>query len=197
MGEIHRTEDSLERHDLRTPAIDLTPGTQGFVESRLLSALGRFTTRIKSVAVHLEARRSRTQSDTAACGIVVSLHPSGMIRSGAEDSRMHAAIDRATAAIGAQVEREVMRTRRSAASTPVVGERLHDRAMELVQHDDRISQQQREMLERPENYLRPIRVREYWRPSKSRRSCATLLEQFVIRPMLRKLHILCRSGLSL
>ena len=33
-------------------------------------------------------------------------------------------------------------------------------ALELVLHDNLISQQQREWLERPENYLRPIRIRE-------------------------------------
>lgn len=36
--------------------------------------------------------------------------------------------------------------------------------LEIVLKDNWISQHQREMLERPENYLRPIRVREYWRP---------------------------------
>jgi hypothetical protein len=36
-------------------------------------------------------------------------------------------------------------------------------ALELVLHDNQISQEQREWLERPENYLRPIRIRGYWR----------------------------------
>jgi ribosome-associated translation inhibitor RaiA len=58
---------------------DLTPHTRSFVESRLVSALGPFTDRIASVAVRLEASRSRTQPDTAACSIVISLHPSGVV----------------------------------------------------------------------------------------------------------------------
>jgi hypothetical protein len=37
-------------------------------------------------------------------------------------------------------------------------------ALEIVLDGNSISQQQREMLERPEHYLRPVRVREYWRP---------------------------------
>ena len=39
--------------------------------------------------------------------------------------------------------------------------------LEIVLKDNWISQHQREMLERPENYLRPIRVREYWRPARA------------------------------
>jgi ribosome-associated translation inhibitor RaiA len=143
---------------------DLTPHTRSFVESRLVSALGPFTVRIASVAVRLEASRRRTQPDTAACAIVVSLHPSGVVRSRAEDSRMHTAIDRAAAGIGIEVEREVLRTRRAAASPPVVGDRQHDRALELVLDEGRLSQHQREVLERTENDLRPVRVRERWKP---------------------------------
>jgi hypothetical protein len=37
-------------------------------------------------------------------------------------------------------------------------------AREILLDDNRISRHQRELMERPENYLRPIRVREYWRP---------------------------------
>ena len=54
---------------------DLTSQTRSIVESRLVSALGPFTFRIESVAVHLEAGRSRTQPDAASCSIVVSLRP--------------------------------------------------------------------------------------------------------------------------
>lgn len=143
---------------------DLTPHTRSFVESRLKSALGPFTVRVASVAVRLEARRSRTQPDTAACGIVVSLHPSGVVRSRAEHSRMHAAVDRAAAGIGIEVEREVFRARRATASPPVVGDRQHDRALELVPDEGRLSHYQREILERPENDLRPAWVRERWKP---------------------------------
>ena len=129
-----------------------------------MSAFGSFTVRIASVAVRLEASRQRTQPDTAACAIVVSLHPSGVVRSRAEDSRMHAAIDRAAAGIGIEVEREVLRTRRAAALPPVVGDRQHDRALELELDEGRLSQDQREMLERPENDLLTVWVRERWKP---------------------------------
>ena len=44
-----------------------------------------------------------------------------------------------------------------AAGTPRDGE------LEIFLDDNRISQHLREMLERPENYLRPIRIRESWR----------------------------------
>ena len=144
---------------MHATGFDITPHTRSFVKSRLVSALGPFTDRIASVAVRLEASRSRTQPDMAACGIVVSLHPSGVVRSRAEDFRVHAAIDRAAAGIGIEVEREVLRTRRAAASPPVVGDRQHDRALELVLDEGQLSQHQREMLERPENDLRTVRVR--------------------------------------
>jgi ribosome-associated translation inhibitor RaiA len=163
-GEVNIGESTDMQITVHATGFDLTPHTRSFMESRLVSALGSFTVRIASVAVRLEASRSRTQPDTAACGIVVSLHPSGVVRSRAEDSRMHAAIDRATAGIGIEVEREVLRTRRAAASPAVVGDRQHDRALELVLDEGRLSQRQREMLERPENDLRPVRVRERWKP---------------------------------
>ena len=152
------------RINVHAHGFDLTPHTRGFVESRLLSALGPFNARIESVAVRLEARKSRTRPDTAACGIVVNLHPSGVVRSRVEDSRIHAAIDRAAAGIGIEVEREVLRMRRAAASPPVVGDRQGDAALEVVLDEGRQSQHRREMLERPENDRRPIRVRERWRP---------------------------------
>jgi hypothetical protein len=37
-------------------------------------------------------------------------------------------------------------------------------ALELVMRDNQISQEQREWLARPDNYLRPIRIRAYWPP---------------------------------
>ena len=148
------------RINVHPTGFDLTPHTQGFVASRLLSALGPFAVHIESVAVQLEASRSRTQPDTVVCGIVVSLHPSGVVRSRAEDSRMHVAIDRAVAAIGAEVEREIFRTWRAAESPPVVRDRQHDLALD----DGRFSHQQRETLEKRENYLGPVLVRERWRP---------------------------------
>jgi hypothetical protein len=62
-----------------------------------------------------------------------------------------------------EVEREVSR-RQAAPRAPHAAEAEPD-ALELVLDGNQISQQQREWLERPENYLRPIRIREYWRPS--------------------------------
>jgi hypothetical protein len=37
--------------------------------------------------------------------------------------------------------------------------------LELALDDDRISHQQRQMLDRPESYLRPVLVPERWRPT--------------------------------
>ena len=152
------------RINVQAHGFDLTPHTRGFVESRLLSELRPFDVRIESVAVRLEARKGRTQPDTAACGIVVSLHPSGVVRSRAEDSWMYAAINRAAAGIGIEVDREVWRMRRATASPPVVGDRQGDRVPELKLDERQPSQHQRERLDRPENDLRPLRVRERWRP---------------------------------
>ena len=39
-------------------------------------------------------------------------------------------------------------------------DRSHDHALDVVLDDNRISHLQRELLERPENYLRPVRVRD-------------------------------------
>jgi len=52
---------------------------------------------------------------------------------------------------------------KSAASPPFVESGVHDRVLEIVLDGNRISHHQREMLERPENYLRPIRLVEYRR----------------------------------
>ena len=95
---------------VHSTGFDLTSHTRSFVESRLVSALGPFNVFIASVTVRLEASRSRT----------------GVVRSRAEDSRMHTAIDRAAAVIGIEVEREVLAMRRAAATPPVVGARQGD-----------------------------------------------------------------------
>jgi hypothetical protein len=39
----------------------------------------------------------------------------------------------------------------------------HD-APELVRHHNQSLRRERDRLERPEHHMRPIRVREYWRP---------------------------------
>jgi hypothetical protein len=72
------------------------------------------------------------------------------------------AITRAYSEVRGAVEREVSRLQApprasdAAAAGPDV--------LELALHENRISQQQREWLERPENYLRPVRLRDYLRP---------------------------------
>ena len=152
------------RINLHTKGFDLTSHTRGFVESRLLSALGPVSVHIESVAVHLEASRGRTQPDAAVCLIVVSLHPSGEVRSRAEHFWLHVAIDRAAVNVGGEVEREVMRSRQAAASPPVAGDRRHDSALEVVLDDSPIPHHQRELLERPENHLWAVPVHERWRP---------------------------------
>jgi ribosome-associated translation inhibitor RaiA len=119
------------RINVHAEGFDLTSHTRGFVESRLLSALGPVSVLIESVDVQLEASKDRTQPDTAVCVIVVNLLPSGEVRSGAEHSWLHVAIDRAALNVGAEVEREVMRSRTAAATPPVVGDRPHDSALEV------------------------------------------------------------------
>ena len=111
------------RINLHTKGFDLTSHTRGFVESRLLSALGPVSVHIESVAVHLEASRGRTHPDAAVCLIVVSLYPSGEVRSRAEHFWLHVAINRAAVNVRGEVEREVMRNRQATASPPVVGDR--------------------------------------------------------------------------
>ncbi len=77
-----------------------------------------------------------------------------------EDSQMKRAIRRAVRSIRAAVEREVTQ-----AIQPLqpIQPTAHGR-LTIMLDDNRLSQQQREILERPENDLRPVQVREYWRP---------------------------------
>jgi hypothetical protein len=96
------------------------------------------------------------------CDVGVSLRPSGDVRARAEDAEMHVAIDCAAEHVRGAVEREVSRLQ-AAPRAPHAAEAEPD-ALELVLDGNQISQQQREWLERPENYLRPIRIRELWRP---------------------------------
>ena len=104
------------------------------------------------------------QPDTTICEIAVSLQPYGDVRAGAEDAHLHAAIDRASESARRAVEREVSRSLRATGSHSAVGRRAGSGAVEIMLEDDRMSQLKREILERPENDLRSIRVREYWRP---------------------------------
>jgi hypothetical protein len=84
-----------------------------------------------------------------------------------EGSALNSAIERAIAEIGSLVEREMLRQRLPTASPHLVESGLSDRALGIALDDNRISHHQREMLESPENYLRPIRLIEQWRPPDS------------------------------
>ena len=75
---------------------------------------------------------------------------------------MPLAIEGAAEEVRGVVEREASRLQ-AVGRAPHAAEAGPD-TLELVLHDNWISEQQREWLERPENYLRPIRIREYWRP---------------------------------
>jgi ribosomal subunit interface protein len=150
--------------NLHASGFHLTNHTRDFAQSKLLSTLGQFRASIGSVDVNLGTSKGRNRPDTTACEIVVNLHPSGEVRWRVEHEWMHVAIDRASSGIAAEVEREILQMRPAVASPPAIGDRPRDRALELVLDDNRISHHQREMLERPENYLRPVRVRERWRP---------------------------------
>lgn len=150
------------RIDVIPEGFQLTRQLRGAVVSRLLSALRPFGAHIELVVVRLQTSAGHTQPDTTVCDVGVSLRPSGDVRARAEDAEMRVAIDRAAEHVRDAVEREVSRLQ-AAPRAPHAAEAEPD-ALELVLDGNQISQQQREWLERPENYLRPIRIREYWRP---------------------------------
>ena len=152
------------RINVRSEGFRLTPHLRGVVVSRLLSALGPFGMHIQCVDVRLQARTGHAQPVTTLCDVAVSLHPFGEVRARAEDAQMAVAIDRAAEDVRRAVEREASRLRTVPGSPSPVGEDAGSGALEIVLDDNRISQHQREWLERPENYLRPVRFREYWRP---------------------------------
>jgi hypothetical protein len=140
---------------------------RSLVEARLLAALGQFRGQIEFVRVDLRTRVGRHEPDTAICEVTASLRPAGEVRAQAGDPQMQVSIERAARAIRAAVEREV--AQRSPLPGPpsvtrVAGDPTAQGALEIVLDGNRISQQQREMFERPETYLRPVRIREYWRP---------------------------------
>jgi ribosome-associated translation inhibitor RaiA len=150
------------RIDVHSEGFQLTPQLRGVVVSRLLSALGPFGAHIESVLARLRASTGRAQPDTTICDVAVSLYPSGKVRARAEDASMPFAIDQAAEDIGAAVDREVSRLKTVPSASRGIG--VGSETLEIVLDDNRISQHLREWMERPENYLRPIRVREYWRP---------------------------------
>jgi hypothetical protein len=140
---------------------------RSLVAARLLAALGQFRGQIEFVRVDLRTRVGRQEPDTAICEVAASLRPAGEVRVQAGHPQMAVSIERAAQAIRAAVEREVAK-RSSLAGSPsaarVTGDPTAQRALDIVLDGNRISQHHREMLERPENYLRPVRIREYWRP---------------------------------
>lgn len=152
------------RINVHSAGFRLTPQLRSAVVSRLLPALSPFGAHIQFVIVRLRAGTGHGQPDTLLCEIAVSLHPSGEVRAQAEDAQMAVAIDRAANDIRGAVEREVSRLQSVPSSPSPLGEDAGSSALEIVLDDNRITQQQRECLERPENYLRPIRVREYCGP---------------------------------
>jgi ribosome-associated translation inhibitor RaiA len=154
------------RINIHADGFELTSRLRAFVEARLLAALEQFRNRIEFVRVHLRTRVGRHGRDTTICEVATRLRPAGEVRVQANDPRMQVAIDRAAEAIRAGVEREVARSSlpESPSVTGVRGDQTVTGALEIVLDGNRISQYQREMLERPENYQRPVRIREYWRP---------------------------------
>ena len=154
------------RINLHASGFDLANCTRDFVQSKLLYRLGEFRGRIGSVEVNLSTARGRSRPDMPACEIVVNIHPSGEVRRRAEHEWLHVAIDQAASVVSAEVEREMRHARPTFASPPAIGDGLHDRPLELASlDDDRIPHQQREMPDRPESDLRPVRVTERWRPT--------------------------------
>lgn len=151
------------RINVHSEGFQLTPQLRGVVVSRMVSALGSFGAYIDVVVVRLQATRGHTQPETTICDVAVSLRPSGDVQARAEDAQMRVAIDRASDLVRGAVEREVSRSHPVPGGPSRVEEGTDASALEIVLDGNRISQHQREMLERPENYLRPIRIRDYWR----------------------------------
>ena len=153
-----RSGSQSMRINVGAEGFELTPQLRRVVVSRLVSALGPFGAHIASVGVRLQISMGHAQSQTTICEVAVSLRQSGDVIARAEDAKMPVAIDHAAKGVRGAVEREVSRLQ-AAPRASHAAEAGPD-ALELVLHDNQISQQQREWLERPENYLRPIRIRE-------------------------------------
>ncbi len=152
------------RINIHAEGFDLRPQLRAAVESRLLAALGAFAGRIQFVTVHLQARLGRHQPDTTSCEVAVTLRPSGEVRVRADGAQMQMSIDRAAQAIRAAVERELAEPL-PPDLPPVTEDAGGPGALEIVLDGNWISHHTREMLERPDNYLRPIRIRALWQPS--------------------------------
>lgn len=149
------------RIDIHVDGFELPSQLRVGVQSRLLKALRPFTLRIQFVDVHLQARVGRDQAGSYSCEIVVNLRPSGELRVRTENAEMDLSVDRAADKGRAAVEHDVPQP---PPEWPLARGEGAGGAIEIVLDDNRISQHQRELLERPENYLRPIRLRQCWRP---------------------------------
>jgi ribosome-associated translation inhibitor RaiA len=155
------------RINIHADGFDLSPRMRALVEARLRGALWQFRGQIELVRVHLHTRVGRHEPDTTSCEVTASLRPTGEVRVRIDEPEMQASVDRAAEAIRVAIERELrLRTSlgESLSVTRVTEGPSGNGALEIVLDGNSISQQQREMLERPEHYLRPVRVREYWRP---------------------------------
>lgn len=151
------------RVHVQTEAFELTPQLREYVESALFSTIGPFADRLQQILVRLRVNTSATDAAAASCSIVVNLYPSGEIGARAEHRRLDVAIARACEELRQAVAAEVSRTL-SPSDPPRRGEAGHRAGvLEIVLDDNRIPQHLREWLERPENYLRPVRVRERWK----------------------------------
>lgn len=150
------------RINIHAQGFQLTSQLRAFAESRVLSALGPFRNHIKSTVVDLRAKSDRSQPSTTSCHVVVSLHPSGELLGRAENTWMDESIDAAINEVRTAVQHVVSQRRRALAPSRVVEPAIRRAALE---NGTRISPHDREMLERTENHLRPVVVREYWKPS--------------------------------
>ena len=149
------------RIDIHVDGFELTFPQRVGVQSRLLKALRPFAGRIQFVDVHLQARVGRDRPGSYSCEIVVNLRPSGEVRVRTEEAEMEVSVDRAADKARAAVEHDVAQP---PPEWPVATGEGAGGAIEIVLDDNHISQHQRELLRDLENYLRPVRFRQYWRP---------------------------------
>jgi ribosomal subunit interface protein len=93
------------RIELHATGIRLTNHTRHFLESKLQYRLHPFKDRIGSVEVNLTTSQGGSRPGVTACEIVVNIESLGEIRRRAEHEWLHIAIDWATSAVVAEVER--------------------------------------------------------------------------------------------
>ena len=95
--------------DSRLQNAALTDALQGYIERRLLFALGRFGDRVGQVAVRIAG----TAASEYECRITAELRPFGRVAARETDADLFAAIDRATGRIGRLFGRELDRVRQA------------------------------------------------------------------------------------